>query len=118
MSAALDKAQGPMTVTREGRVELMERRHKKYGRVRVQRLYRCGNGLSLGACSGGPLDLGDDERPWEIFLFNPQGVVYDRLGFVTDDGLARAVDRLDSWLDRWPEPITASPSPAPAPHLT
>jgi hypothetical protein len=107
--ATLDRSQGPMTVTREGRVEVLERRKKAHGRTRVQRLYRCGNGLSLGAVTGGPLDLGDDERPWEIFLFNPQGVVYDRMGFVSDEDLVRAVELLDSWLDRWPEPITASP---------
>lgn len=110
MNTAELRSEGPMTVTREGRVEVLERRSKKrHGVVRVQRLYRCGNGLSLGAVTGGPLDLGDDERPWEIFLFNPQGVIYDRLGFVTDEELARMVAALDSWLDHWPEPITASP---------
>lgn len=89
-------------------VEMTERRTGKGENLRTQRLYQCSNGLALGAVRGGPLDAGDDYRPWEIFTIAPSGIPYgNSVGFVTDEQLSLAVSRLDDWLNHWPEPVSA-----------
>lgn len=65
---------------------------------RIERLYRCANGLGLGAVRDGVLTLGDDEAPWEIFTINEDGIPYgNSVGWVKDDELDRAVERLAAW---------------------
>ena len=79
-------------------VELLERKRKSTRNKHpvVERLYRCPNGLSLGARRGGPLHLADDDT-WEIFTFY-EGIPYGRsVGWVTDEQLQRAVERLAAW---------------------
>jgi hypothetical protein len=79
------------------KVDLLETRKRRGASTRVERLYRCANGWSLGAVRGGPLDLAD-EGSWEIFVLDSRGIVCgDSAGFVSDETLAGAVERLARW---------------------
>jgi hypothetical protein len=79
------------------KVELLENPTCRAGQTRIQRLYRCPNGLSLGAVRGGPVDLAGDES-WEVVVFDERGIVTsDSTGFVPDETLATIVGRLAQW---------------------
>jgi hypothetical protein len=78
-------------------VEPLETRKRRRGETHVERLYRCPNGWSLGAVRGGPLVLASQDS-WEVFTLDPLGVVCGRsVGFVSDETLRLAVERLASW---------------------
>lgn len=62
----------------------------------TERLYRCTNGLQLGARRGGRLH-GADATTWEIFVLSSNSVLVGApVGFVTDEQLEQAVVRLDA----------------------
>jgi hypothetical protein len=78
-------------------VELLETRKQRRGETHVERLYRCPNGWSVGAVRGGPLVLAEHDS-WEVFTLDPLGIVCgDSVGFVSDETLRLAVERLASW---------------------
>lgn len=79
-------------------VALLERtfKSKANGDRVTERLYKCANNLWLGARKGGALHLSDGTN-WEIFTF-ADGVPYgEPVGFVSDETLAVAVERLAAW---------------------
>ncbi len=76
---------------------MTETRKRRRGETHVERLYRCPNGWSLGAVRGGPLVLAGQDS-WEVFTLDPLGVVCGAsVGFVSDETLRLAVERLASW---------------------
>lgn len=80
--------------------EALETNRRKAGVDIVQRLYRCDNGWQLGARRGGPLDLADEDS-WEIFVLDERGVVSgESAGWVSDETLALAVQRLTGYSAR------------------
>lgn len=79
--------------------------------VITERLYRCANGLQLGARRGGRLHLADGNT-WEIFTLDAKGIAIGQSsGFVSEEVLNRAVRRLASWFDTdlvaWSEAVPA-----------
>ena len=66
---------------------------QSHGWAITERLYECADGWSLGVRRGGPLHLAD-ESTWEMFVLDHGLAHGDPVGYVTDEQLTRAVNRL------------------------
>lgn len=70
------------------------------GDTLTKRIYQCANGWGLGARRGGRLHVAD-AGSWEVFAVDPSGMpVPPSVGYVSDQALDSAVDRLASWWAR------------------
>jgi hypothetical protein len=77
---------------------VLERERRSEGRLITERLYDCGDGWSVAARRGGPLDLADDDS-WEVVVLMGAVVYGAAAGFVTEQELAWAVDRTRELVD-------------------
>lgn len=71
---------------------------QRYGGLTIEnRLYECANGLTLAARRGGMLHLAGADS-WEVNVFTRHMVpTGEPVGWVSEEALARAVDRLAAW---------------------